>query len=76
MSPSGTHQYLCACRGTPSKLIGLGFVLLLVAAGIIIVVPDKSGSDIAVQAVGAGALGAAGALAMFGGGFISDLQSD
>lgn len=63
-----------ACRGTPSKLIGLGIVLVLVAAAIVVVVPDNTGSDVAVQAAGAGALGAGGIAALVGGGFISDLQ--
>jgi hypothetical protein len=62
------------CRGTPGKLLGLGLLLVLAAAGAVVVIPDNSSNDVILQAALAGALGITGVVALIGGGFVSDLQ--
>lgn len=65
---------LATDRSSPGKLTGLGLVLLLLAAGVVVAVPDTDTTLLAAQAVGAAALGAAGLAAIAGASLLGNLQ--
>lgn len=67
---------VAVCRQTPGNLKALAIVLLLVAAGTVVVIPDDSTGLVIAQYTLVAALGSAGVAALLGGSFVGMLQKE